>query len=240
MERPRKRKRIPVRRLVERLAQLYPEPQCELRHRNPFELLIATILSAQCTDERVNRVTETLFRKYTRPEDYLEVDAEELERDIHPTGFFRSKAKNIRGACRRLLEAYEGRVPDRMEDLLALPGVARKTANVVLSTVYGRAEGFVVDTHVSRLARRFGLTEHTDPARIERDLMALFPRKDWIWLGHALVLHGRYVCTARNPHCAECALNDICPAAFEETRRVSPRSGSSRAAGPTAGPPPAS
>jgi endonuclease-3 len=197
--------------LLERLYALYPDPHCELVHRSPLELLIATILSAQCTDERVNLVTQSLFAKYRRPEDYLAVPEEELQQDIHSTGFFRNKAKNIRGACRRILEAYGGTVPDTMADLLTLPGVARKTANVVLGECFGKAEGIAVDTHVTRLSGLLGLTAHTDPVKIERDLMVAFPREHWTALSHLLILHGRRVCIARRPRCAECSLRDVCP-----------------------------
>jgi endonuclease III len=202
---------FPPEELFRRLSAIYPDPRCELNFDSPLELLVATILSAQCTDQRVNIVTQTLFRKYHRPEDYLAVPQEELEADIHSTGFFRNKAKNIRGACRRLLDAYGGRVPDTMEELLTLPGVARKTANVVLGNVYGRAEGIAVDTHVTRLSGLLRLTNHTDPVKIERDLMVLFPREQWTALSHLLILHGRRVCIARRPNCAACVLSDRCP-----------------------------
>ena len=200
--------------ILERLYALYPDPHCELNYHTPFELLVATILSAQCTDVRVNIVTETLFQKYCRPEDYLAVPQEELEEDVRTTGFFRNKTKNIRGACRRLLDAYGGEVPHTMEDLLTLPGVARKTANVVLGNAFGLAEGIAVDTHVTRLSGLLGLTRHTDPVKIERDLMALFPQKEWTAISHLLILHGRRICIARRPNCAACTLNDVCPSAF--------------------------
>jgi endonuclease-3 len=189
----------------------YPDATCALEFGSPFELLVATILSAQCTDERVNIVTRTLFRKYTSPSAYLDVDQEELERDIHSTGFFRNKARNIRGACRLIVDEFGGEVPKTMEELLRLPGVARKTANVVLGTAYGVSEGVVVDTHVGRVARRLGLTEHEDPEKVERDLMAIVPRREWTAFAHRVVLHGRRVCQARSPKCAECFLNDLCP-----------------------------
>jgi endonuclease-3 len=200
--------------LLERLYRLYPDAECELLYRTPLELLIATILSAQCTDVRVNLVTRTLFEKYRKPEDYLAVPQEELEADIHATGFFRNKTKSIRGACRRLLEVYGGEVPDTMEELLTLPGVARKTANVVLGNIFHKAEGIAVDTHVTRLSGLLGLTLHTDPVKIERDLMARFPREHWTALTHLLILHGRRVCIARRPQCAACPLHDLCPSAF--------------------------
>jgi endonuclease-3 len=169
----------------------------------------------------VNIVTQTLFQKYRRPEDYLAVPQEELEADIHPTGFFRNKSRNIRGACRRIIDVYGGRVPDTMEDLLTLPGVARKTANVVLGNAFGRAEGIAVDTHVTRLSGLLGITRHTDPVKIERDLMALFPHKEWTAISHLLILHGRRVCIARRPNCAACTLNDVCPSAFKAAARAS-------------------
>jgi endonuclease-3 len=210
------------RTILRRLKKHYPKAECALEHGSAFELLIATILSAQCTDERVNKVTAELFRKYRGPADYLEVEQEELERDIHSTGFFRNKARNIRGACQRILDEFGGRVPDNMDDLLTLPGVARKTANVVLGTAYGKATGVVVDTHVGRLARRLGLTEHEDPDKVERDLMAAIPRRDWIAFAHMLIWHGRQVCHARAPRCDGCFLADICPhgmAARNESRQ---------------------
>ena len=204
---------VPAAVLLERLYALYPDPRCELEYRTPLELLIATILSAQCTDERVNIVTRSLFQRYRMPEGYLAVPQEELEADIHSTGFYRNKAKNIRGACRRILDVYGGQVPDTMEDLLTLPGVARKTANVVLGNIFNKAEGIAVDTHVTRLSGLLGLTLHTNPVKIERDLMALFPREHWTAVTHLLILHGRRVCIARRPACDRCALNDLCPSA---------------------------
>jgi endonuclease-3 len=197
--------------ILARLEEHYPDAHCALNFATPFELLVATILSAQCTDERVNIVTETLFRKYPTPASYLEVEQEELERDIHSTGFFRNKAKNIRGACRLIVEEYGGSVPASMEQLLALPGVARKTANVVLGTAFGLAEGIVVDTHVGRVARRLGLTQHEDAEKVERDLVGIVPRREWIMFSHRLVTHGRRVCHARTPRCEDCLLSDVCP-----------------------------
>jgi endonuclease-3 len=211
-----RRRPVSPRTLLRRLYALYPEPQTELQHTNPLELLIATILSAQCTDERVNQVTARLFRKYRTPADYLAVPQEELEQDIFSTGFYRNKARSIRGACQRILEEFGGRVPGTMEELTRLPGVARKTANVVLGNHFRKAEGIAVDTHVTRLSRLLGLSTHSDPVRIERDLMALFPRKHWTNLSHLLILHGRRVCVARRPRCAECVLQDVCPSAFDE------------------------
>lgn len=204
-----------VRKIVVRLRKAYPGARCSLDHSSPLELLVATILSAQCTDERVNLVTVELFRKYRRPEDYAGVAQEELEQDIRSTGFFRNKAKAIQGACRVLTENYGGRVPETMEELLELPGVARKTANVVLGNAYGIASGVVVDTHVSRLSQRLGLTGHEQPEKIERDLCELVPAKDWIDFSHLLISHGRAVCKARTPLCAGCLLLDLCPTGQE-------------------------
>jgi endonuclease-3 len=199
--------------IVERLAAAYPDATCSLDFQSPFELLVSTILSAQCTDERVNMVTPGLFAKYRRPADYLGVPIEELEQDIHSTGFYRNKAKSIRGAAQLLIDRFGGELPRTMEEMLTLPGVARKTANVVLGTAYGLAEGIAVDTHVRRLSGRLGLTEHDDPVKIERDLMALIPREQWIGISHRLILHGRQVCHARKPDCTRCTLADLCPSA---------------------------
>lgn len=197
--------------IIKRLKKEYPDAHCALEHTNAFELLIATILSAQCTDERVNIVTANLFRKYRKPQDYLEVAQEELEKDIHSTGFFRNKAKNIQAACQKIIELYGGEIPQTMDELLVLNGVARKTANVVLGNAFGIASGVVVDTHVSRLSQRLGLTEETVPEKIEKDLQELVPKKDWIIFPHLMISHGRKICQARKPKCAECVLNDICP-----------------------------
>ena len=203
-----------VRHLIRLLRKEYPEARCSLDHTSPLELLVATILSAQCTDERVNAVTAALFRKYRTWEDYASAPASELERDIRPTGFFRNKAKSIQGACRRIGERHGGRVPDSMEELLQLPGVARKTANVVLGNAYRIASGVVVDTHVSRLAGRLGLSGEKTAEKIERDLVALVPESDWIDFSHLLIAHGRKVCKARAPLCGACALSKLCPSAF--------------------------
>lgn len=197
--------------IIQRLKKEYPDAHCALNHTNAFELLVATILSAQCTDERVNIVTETLFRKYRAPQDYLEVLQEELEQDIHSTGFFRNKAKNIRGACEKIIEQFDGEIPQTMDELLSLNGVARKTANVVLGNAFGISSGVVVDTHVSRLSQRLGLTGNTQPEKIENDLQELVPEKDWIIFPHLMISHGRKICQARKPKCEECVLNDICP-----------------------------
>jgi endonuclease-3 len=199
------------RAINEILTQEYPEADCTLENASPLELLVATILSAQCTDERVNQITPALFAKYRRPEEYLAVPVETLEEEIRPSGFYRNKAKSIRGACQRMVEVYGGQVPDTMEELLTLPGVARKTANVVLGSAFGKAEGIAVDTHVRRLSGRLGLTDHDDPEKIERDLMALLPREQWTGFSHRLILHGRRVCHARKPDCAHCSLQALCP-----------------------------
>lgn len=201
-----------AREILARLKKAYPKAECALIHRNPFQLLVATILSAQCTDERVNQVTPALFRRFPTPRAMADADPAELEEMIRSTGFYRNKAKSILGASQRIVEAYGGKVPDTMEDLLSLPGVARKTANVVLGTAFGKNEGIVVDTHIRRLSQRMGLTRHQDPVKIEQDLMKLFPREEWTDLGHRLIRHGRQVCTARNPKCSLCVLGpDVCP-----------------------------
>jgi endonuclease-3 len=197
--------------IIKRLKKAYPDAYCALNHTNPFELLIATILSAQCTDERVNIVTADLFRKYRGPEDFVKVSQQELERDIHSTGFFRNKAKNIKACSQRLIEVYGGEIPRTMDEILTLGGVARKTGNVVLGNAFGIASGVVVDTHVSRLSQRLGLTEEKTPEKIERDLQELVPKKAWVMFSHWLIYHGRQVCNARKPKCQECVLADICP-----------------------------
>ena len=206
-----------TRKIIRLLKREYPEARCSLDHTSPLELLIATILSAQCTDERVNLVTAELFRKYRRPEDYASVAVGELEADIRSTGFFRNKARAIQGACRMILERYEGRVPQTLEELLELPGVARKTANVVLGNAFGITSGIVVDTHVARLSQRLGLSAHEQPEKIERDLMELVPRRDWIIFSHLLIAHGRRVCKARKPLCAECTVEPLCPSSLLRT-----------------------
>jgi len=199
-----------VQRILHDIDIAYPDAQCALAHGNPLELLVATILSAQCTDKRVNIVTRELFRKYRKPEDYVRVPPETLEADIHTTGFFRNKAKSIQGACRMILETFGGVVPDTMEELLQLPGVARKTANVVLGVAFGRAEGIVVDTHVFRVSRRLGLTRSETPENIERDLMRIIPRNRWISFSHQMILHGRVACKARKPLCLTCPVQTEC------------------------------
>src|SRR5712692_9203520 len=209
-----------LRKNSRQLKSAYPDAQCTLNHSNAFELLIATILSAQCTDERVNIVTADLFRKYRKPEDYLKVPATELQQDVRTTGFFRNKTKSIQGACRMLVEDFNGQVPKTMEELLQLPGVARKTANVVLGVAYGIAAGIVVDTHVSRLSQRLGLTKNKDAGKIEADLMELVPPKEWIIFSHLLIFHGRRVCKARRPLCEECAVEKLCPSSMLKTGKV--------------------
>jgi endonuclease-3 len=203
-----------TRQIIRLLRKAHPDARCALHYSNPLELLIATILSAQCTDERVNLVTADLFRKYRGCEDYAKAPRAELERDIRSTGFYRNKAKAIQGACRIISEQHQSRVPDQLEELLALPGVARKTANVVLGNAFNMASGVVVDTHVSRLSQRLGLTEHAQPEKIERDLMELVPKKDWIDFSHLLIAHGRRVCKARTPLCASCVLESLCPSSW--------------------------
>jgi endonuclease III len=212
-------KRERIEPIIERLLAEHPDATIALRFRSDLELLVSVMLSAQTTDVNVNRVTERLFEKYRRPEDYLAVPLEELEDDIRPTGFFRQKAKAIRGTMKMLLEEYDGRVPDRLEDLLRLPGVARKTANVVVAE-RGEAQGIVVDTHVRRLSQRLGLTRHDGPVKIERDLMRLVPRRYWNVFPHLLIWHGRRVCLARSPRCESCVLNDLCPASRVEVDTV--------------------
>ena len=197
--------------IIKRLKKAYPDAHCSLNHASPFELLIATILSAQCTDARVNIVTADLFRKYRGPADFLKVPQSELEKDIHSTGFFRNKSKNIQAACKRIIEEFRGDVPQTMDELLTLGGVARKTANVVMGNAFGIASGVVVDTHVSRLSQRLGLTKNKTPERIEADLQKLVEKKDWVMFPHWIIMHGRAVCIARKPRCSECVLNDICP-----------------------------
>jgi endonuclease-3 len=196
--------------IIERLAAAHPDATIALRFRSPLELLVAVLLSAQTTDVNVNQVTDKLFAKYRKPEDYLAVAPEELERDIYRTGFFRQKAKALRGTMRLLLEDYCGEVPQRLEDLLRLPGVARKTANVVAAEL-GHTQGIVVDTHVRRLSQRMGLTKHDDPVKIERDLQRLAPRAEWGRFPHLLIWHGRRVCIARRPLCEACVVSDLCP-----------------------------
>lgn len=197
--------------IIRELKTEYPGADCALNHSNAHELLFATIMSAQTTDVNVNRVTESLFQKYRTIQDFADADIETFQNEIKSTGFFRNKAKNVIAAANLLVEEYGGQVPQTMEDLLRLPGVARKTANVVLGTFYGIPSGFVVDTHVKRLAFRLGLTRQTDPVKVESDLMEVFPKKDWIFMGHAIILHGRAVCDAKKPQCDACSLRPVCP-----------------------------
>ncbi len=210
------RKRVPfpkkarVRLIIERLALEHADAAIALKFRSPLELLVSVMLSAQTTDVNVNRVTQTLFEKYRKPEDYLAVPQEELERDIFATGFYRQKAKSLRGTMQKLLEEFGGEVPRTLEELTRLSGVARKTANVVAAEL-GQAQGIVVDTHVRRLSQRLGLTKEEDPVKIERDLMKIVPREDWGRFPHLLIWHGRRVCLARTPRCEDCVVNDLCP-----------------------------
>ncbi|HEY6121549.1 MAG TPA: endonuclease III, partial [Pyrinomonadaceae bacterium] len=203
-----------AKKIIRLLKGEYPDAKCSLNHTSAFELLIATILSAQCTDERVNIVTADLFRKYRKPEDYLAVSPKELEKDIRTTGFFRNKTKSIQGTSKVLAEMYGGEVPDTMDELLELPGVARKTANVVLGNAFDVKSGIVVDTHVTRLSRRLGLTVEKQAEKIERDLIPLVPKRDWVIFSHLLISHGRKVCRARNPACDACVIERHCPSSF--------------------------
>lgn len=213
---PARRKRAA--RIIAELKKVYPEATCALRHGSALELLIATILSAQSTDETVNRVTPVLFKRYPTPTDLANADSAEVERIIHPTGFFRQKTKSVMAACRSIVDEFGGNVPATMEGLLQLRGVARKTANVVLGTWFGRNDGVVVDTHVGRLTQRLALTwtsrDDKDAVKIEQDLMQVLPQAEWTYTSHALIWHGRRICTARKPKCAECVLNKLCPSAF--------------------------
>jgi endonuclease III len=206
-----------VRAIVDGLEELYPDVDCELDRETPFQLVCATILSAQCTDERVNKVTPELFRRYPTPEAMARAPLPALEKIIKSTGFFRQKAKSLKGTAAGILERFGGQVPRTLAELTTLPGVARKTANVVLGTAFGLAEGIVVDTHIQRLAMRLGLTRTTEPKGIEQDLMKVLPRDSWIRMGHQLIWHGRRVCFARKPNCAECTLASFCPSAGIES-----------------------
>jgi endonuclease III len=192
------------------LDRMYPNATCALLHSSPWELLVATILSAQCTDKRVNEVTPGLFAKYPTPQDFAAVRPEVLAQDIRSTGFFNNKAKSIVGAAKRVIAEFGGQVPRTIDEMLSIPGAARKTANVVLGTAYGVASGVVVDTHVQRIAGRLDLTRHTDPVKIEQDLMKIVPKEKWILFSHQVILHGRALCVARKPKCAECQLNSLC------------------------------
>ncbi|GAB4138292.1 hypothetical protein JCM17478_13730 [Thermopirellula anaerolimosa] len=200
-----------TREILARLSAEYPDASCSLDFRSPLELLIATILSAQCTDERVNQVTKSLFKKYRKARDYASAALSELEKDIQSTGFFRNKAKSIQACCERLDREFGGNVPQEMDVLVELPGIGRKTANVVLGTAFGIPSGIVVDTHVARISRRLGFTEQTDPVKIEQDLMAIIPQSEWIAFSHRMIKHGRRYCQAKKPNCGDCPLADLCP-----------------------------
>src|SRR5450432_555577 len=214
---PTKELKERTRKIIRLLKRAYPDAECSLNHSNAFELLIATILSAQCTDVRVNNVTADLFRKYHQPEDYLKVSEKELQKDIRTTGFFRNKTKSIRGTASALIEQYSGEVPQSMDELIELPGVARKTANVVLGNAFGIKAGVVVDTHVTRLSHRFGLSAEKTAEKIERDLIEIVPRKEWVIFPHLLIQHGRKTCKARGPLCAECVVEKLCPSSSLKT-----------------------
>ncbi|MEM3458627.1 MAG: endonuclease III [Candidatus Bathyarchaeia archaeon] len=203
-----------VAKIIRLLEKEHPDAKIALNYSNPLELLVATILSAQCTDERVNIVTKQLFKKYRKAEDYANADLKELEQDIKSTGFYRNKARNLKKCCQMLVEKYNSQVPKTMKEMLELPGVARKTANIVLSNAYGIVEGIAVDTHVRRLAKRLGLTENEDAAKIEEDLMQLVPKEKWMRFTDLLIFHGRRVCIAKKPECKKCVLNKLCPSAF--------------------------
>jgi len=210
-KRPQDERRARARKIVARLERAYPDATCALHHASALELVVATILSAQCTDARVNMVTPTLFAKYRTAGDYAAADPQVLEREIQSTGFFRNKTKSIIGMAQALVAHHGGQVPDTMDALTALPGVGRKTANVILGTWFKKNEGVVVDTHVHRLTRLLKLTRQDDPVKIERDLMELLPREKWTWWSHTLIQHGRQVCIARRPKCEECVVNRLCP-----------------------------
>ena len=203
-------RRARIEEILRRLDQMYPAATCALHHHNPWELLVATILSAQCTDKRVNEVTPGLFAKYPTPTDFAAARQEVLANDIRSTGFFNNKARSLIGAAKRVVNEFGGQVPRTMEEMLSIPGAARKTANVVLGTAYGIASGVVVDTHVQRVAARLDLTKNTEPVKIEQDLMKILPQEKWVLFSHQIIHHGRALCIARKPRCAECALNDIC------------------------------
>lgn len=204
-------------KIVRILSKEYSVPRTALRYSNPLEILIATILSAQCTDERVNKVTKELFKKYRSIEDYAKANLEELEQDIRSTGFYKNKARNIKNCCQLLEEKFNGTVPQTMKELTSLPGVARKTANVVLQNAYGVVEGIVVDTHVKRLSQRLNFTRENNPEKIEQDLMKLIPKESWMPFSFLLVFHGRKICRARKPKCKGCMINELCPSAFKVT-----------------------
>jgi endonuclease-3 len=202
-----------IEEIVTILRRTYPSSQTALKHENALQILVATILSAQCTDEKVNQITPSLFQKYPTPSDFASADKDELEAEIRPTGFFRNKAKSIINACKKIVEDFGGNVPDNMEELITLPGVARKTANIVLSSAFKKAEGIAVDTHVKRLSQRLGLSKEKDPDKIERDLMKIVPQEDWLDFNYMIVNHGRKICPARKPLCPQCGLKHLCPSA---------------------------
>lgn len=204
-----------VKKIIKLLKKQHPEAKCALRHKNTLELLISTILSAQCTDQRVNIVTEKLFKKYKNAKDYAKANLKEFEKEIYSTGFYRNKAKNIIAACNIIDKKHKGKVPKDFNQLLELPGVARKTANCVMGTAFNIPSGIVVDTHVSRITQRLGLTKNTDPNKIEQDLIKIIPKDNWIMFSHWLIWHGRKICDARKPRCEICLLNKLCPSAFK-------------------------
>ncbi|HFB67447.1 MAG TPA: endonuclease III [Calditrichae bacterium] len=205
------KKKARVQQIIQALKQKYPEAPLALKYSNPLELLVAVILSAQCTDERVNQVTEYLFKKYRSAKDYVEAPQEELENDIRPTGYYRNKAKSLKACCQKLLEEYQGEVPRDIEEMVKLPGVGRKTAAMVLGNAYGLNQGIAVDTHVRRVVERLQLSDKKTPEKIEQDLMQLVPQEEWTWFSNALILHGRHTCTARKPKCGECVIERYCP-----------------------------
>jgi endonuclease-3 len=212
---PKNDSKTQARDIMSLLSKEYPDPRVELTYSDPLELLVATILSAQSTDKTINKVTKELFKKYRTPGDYADADQKTFEQEIRSTGFYHNKAKNIIASAKILVEKYDSKVPGTMEDLLTLPGVARKTANIVLANAYGIAAGIAVDTHVKRVSFRLGLTKETDPVKIEKDLIAAIPKEYWITVNKRMVLLGRYVCTARKPLCGKCVLNKVCPSAFK-------------------------
>ena len=202
-----------IKEIIFILSEAYPSSRTALKHENPLQILVATILAAQCTDEKVNQITPSLFQKYPTPADFASADQAELEEEIRPTGFFRNKTKSIINASKKIVEDFESVVPDNMEDLISLPGVARKTANIVLSSAFRKAEGIAVDTHVRRLSQRLGLSKEKDPDKIEKDLMIIVPKEDWLDFNYMFVNHGRKICQARKPFCPQCAVRHLCPSA---------------------------
>jgi len=202
-----------IKEIIFILSEAYPSSRTALKHENPLQILVATILAAQCTDEKVNQITPSLFQKYPTPADFASADQAELEEEIRPTGFFRNKTKSIINASKKIVEDFESVVPDNMEDLISLPGVARKTANIVLSSAFRKAEGIAVDTHVRRLSQRLGLSKEKDPDKIEKDLMIIVPKEDWLDFNYMFVNHGRKICQARKPLCPQCVVKHLCPSA---------------------------